>query len=147
MLFEAVETAVSPVTFALAATVQVYVVPVGTKPLVTLTGAAVNAEPEQTAAVMLFTAGVGLTVITTLNGAPAQEPLVGVTTYVTSIGAEVEFVSVPPIVACAVPAAKPEIPVIAVGADQVYVVPVGTILPEPFVGATLNAVPEQIVAA
>ena len=65
---------------ALAATVQVYVVPVGTTPLVTLTGAAVNAEPEQTVAVMLLTAGNGLTVTTTLNGVPEQEPLVGVTT-------------------------------------------------------------------
>ena len=62
------------------------------------------------------------------------------------IGAAVEFVSVPPMVACAVPAAKPEIPVIAAGADQVYVVPVGTILPEPSVGATLNAIPEHTVS-
>jgi hypothetical protein len=43
-----------------------------------------------------------------------------------------------------VPAAdKPEIPVIALGADQSYVVPVGTMFPDPFAGATLNATPEQ----
>jgi hypothetical protein len=62
------------------------------------------------------------------------------------IGALVVFVSVPPIVDCAVPEANPEIPVIAAGADHEYVVPVGTMLPLPFVGATLNAAPEQIAA-
>ena len=98
MLFEAVATAVSPVTFALAATVQVYVVPVGTTPLVTLTGTAVNAVAEQMVAVMLVIAGLGLTVTTTVKLTPAQEPLLGVTTYVTLIGAAVALVSVPPIV-------------------------------------------------
>jgi hypothetical protein len=62
------------------------------------------------------------------------------------IAALVEFVSVPPTIVCAVPDANPEIPVIAAGADHEYVVPVGTIFPLPFVGATLNAAPEQMAA-
>ena len=40
------------------------------------------------------------------------------------------------------------VPVIPVtdGADHVYVVPAGTMFPEPFAGATVNVEPEQIVA-
>ena len=46
------------------------------------------------------------------------------------------------------PADKPEIPVIALGADQSYVVPAGTIFicplgEGPFAGATVNADPVQ----
>ena len=65
-----------------------------------------------------------------MNAAPTQLPLspeVGVTVYTTSIGAFVEFVSVPLIEEALVPDASPEIPVMAAGADQVYVVFEGTI--------------------
>ena len=55
------------------------------------------------------------------------------------------FVKVPEIEAAFVPEAVPVIPA-TVGADQEYVVPVGTILPEPFVGASVNVDPEQLAA-
>ena len=53
------------------------------------------------------------------------------------------FINVPPIDVSEDPAAVPVIPDTD-GADQVYVVPVGTIS-VPFVGLTLNATLEQIV--
>ena len=52
------------------------------------------------------------------------------------------FVNVPEILEAEVPAAVPVIPA-TVGADHVYDVPVGTIFPDPFVGLTVNGVPEQ----
>jgi hypothetical protein len=55
------------------------------------------------------------------------------------------FIKVPEIEAAFVPEPVPVIPA-NVGADQEYVVPVGTILPEPFVGASVNADPEQLAA-
>ena len=64
-------------TGALTGAVQVYVVPAGTP-----AGVVVNATPLQIVAVRLATAGVGLTVTTTVNGVPGQLPAapeVGVT--------------------------------------------------------------------
>ena len=58
----------------------------------------------------------------------------------------VEFDKVPETLDASVPEANPEIPVIALGADQLYVVFDGTtseLLPSS--GATVNAVPEQLV--
>jgi len=60
-------------------------------------------------------------------------------------GPFVVFVNVPEIVEADEPEAIPVI-VAEEGADHEYVVPVGTILPLPFVGVTVNDVPEQIVA-
>lgn len=83
-----------------------------------------------------------------MNDEPTQFPLapeVGVTVYTTSIGAFVELVSVPLIEAALVPDASPEIPKMADGADQVYVVFDGTIS-EPLEGVTVNVPVLQMVA-
>ena len=58
-------------------------------------------------------------------------------------GPFVVFVNVPEIEEADEPEAIPVI-VAEEGADHEYVVPVGTIFPEPFVGATVNVDPEQI---
>ena len=58
---------------------QLYVVPVGTTPLVLLTGVTVKAEPEQTNEVIAVIDGVGFTVTVTVNALPVQVPEVGVT--------------------------------------------------------------------
>ena len=62
----------------------------------------------------------------------------------TVTGTFVVFVKVPEIELALVPEAVPVIPV-AVGAVHVYDVPDGTMFPEPFVGVTVNGVPEQAV--
>ena len=53
---------------------QLYVVPVGTIPLVTSTGVTVNPVPPHTVAVMAVTAGTGLTVTVNVKLDPAQLP-------------------------------------------------------------------------
>ena len=90
--------------------------------------------------------GLGLTVTVTVNVAPGHGPVgeVGVTVYVTSMGAFVVFVNVPLIDDAFVPDANPVIPV-AVGADHVYLVPLGTISPPKLEGVTVNVPPEQMV--
>ena len=149
MLPCAVETALSPVTFALAATVQVYVVPEGTMFPDPSAGATVNALELQIVALCAIIDGLGLTVTAMLNGAPEQLPAVGVTEYVTVIGAFVEFTNVPE--ANEVDALPASIPVTpdAVGISHVYVVPTGTMFPllapPPFAGAKVAADEEQIV--
>ena len=56
----------------------------------------------------------------------------------------VGLVSVPVILVCEVPAAPPVIPPVTTGADHVYVVPVGTILPvTPLTGLTVNTLSLQ----
>ena len=60
--------------------------------------------------------GNGFTVIVALNAAPVQSVVAGVIRYVTSIGRSVALVNVPEIADALVPAARPEIPVIAEGA-------------------------------
>ena len=67
------------------------------------------------------------------------------TEYTTLIGAFVVFVNVPDILAAFVPDVNPVIPTF-VGADQLYVVPLGTIFPPLLEGVTVNVPPEQIVA-
>lgn len=74
----AVACAVSPVTFGLSATVQVWVVPVGTMVIPPFVGKTVNAEPLQVVAVWAGITGLGLTVTVTENGVPAQVPERGV---------------------------------------------------------------------
>jgi hypothetical protein len=136
-----------PVT---AGAVQVYVVPVGTIfPLFAWSsaGATVACVPEQIAGETAAIDGLGFTVTATLNAVPAQLPEVGVTAYVTTIAALVEFTNVPDAnELAAVPACVPVMPV-TVGADHVYVVPNGTIFPL-FVwssaGVTVASPPEQI---
>ena len=109
------------------------------------TGATENASAEQTVAVFAATTGVGFIVTTTLKVEPTQVPLVGVTTYVTEIAEVVVLVRVPLKLASFVPKAKPVIPVAAAGADQLYVVVVGTTsLLLPSTGETVNADAEQV---
>ena len=149
ILFCAVASAVSPVTFALAATVHVYVVPNGTMFPEPFAGDTVNAFELQIVALCAITDGLGLTVTAMLNGAPEQLPDVGVTEYVTVIGAFVELTNVPDVnELAAVPLDIPVRPK-ADGAVHVYVVPAGTMsavpVPPPFEGLTVDSVPEQIV--
>ena len=61
-----------PVTFALAATVQVYVVLAGTIS-VPFAGVTVNVASSQIVAVVFAITGVGLTVTETVNGVPEHE--------------------------------------------------------------------------
>jgi hypothetical protein len=58
---------------------QLYIVPDGTIPLVTLAGVKANEPPLQIAAVIAVIEGSGSTVTVILNVAPAQPPDVGVT--------------------------------------------------------------------
>ena len=89
--------------------------------------------------------GFGFTVTVTVNGVPAQLPKVGVTVYVAVCAVFVGFIKVPVILVAPVPEAPPVIAPVTVGADQLYVVPVGT---TPFVvltGVELKATPLQTV--
>ncbi len=58
---------------------QLYVVPIGTMPLVPFTGEEVKAVALQTVEVILVTDGVGFTVTVSVNIVPLQEPEIGVT--------------------------------------------------------------------
>ncbi len=87
---------------------------------------------------MLVTAGLGLTVIVTVNAAPTQLPDVGVTVYVAVWLVFVGLVRVPKMLAWLVPAAPPVIPPVTTGAGHVYVVPAGTIPSVTFTGETVN---------
>ncbi len=112
--------------------------------MVVFTGVMLNELSVQIASNIGVKAGVGSTVTVTLNVAPAQPPIEGVTTYETLIGAFVLFVNVPPIEAKPVPDVVPEIPV-TTGAAQEYVVPVGITLLPPDAGVTAKVPAEQIV--
>ena len=58
---------------------QLYVVPDGTTPFVTLTGVDVKTTPLHTVLVIAVIAGFGFTVTVTVNVVPEQDPEVGVT--------------------------------------------------------------------
>jgi hypothetical protein len=127
-----------PVTLGAA---QLYVVPAGTRPLVTFAGVTVKAVPLQTTFVIKVTAGFGFTVTVTVKVLPEQLPDSGVTVYVAVAGALVMLVSVWLILTCG--AACAPLPVIdasglRTGAPQVYVVPPGTVPSVPFAGAAVN---------
>ena len=79
MLPCAVVTSDCPVTFAFVATVQVYVVPVGTMFPDPFVGATVNAVELQIVGVCAATNGFGSTVTVVVNDEPTHEPDVGVT--------------------------------------------------------------------
>jgi hypothetical protein len=68
-----------PVIPATTGADQEYVVEAGTIPLVAFTGVAVNEFPLQMVELMAVTAGLGFTVAVTLNGAPVQEAVAGIT--------------------------------------------------------------------
>jgi hypothetical protein len=74
---------------------------------------------------------------------PKQLPEVGVIIYVAVMDELVVFVSVPLIVFKLFPDKAPVIPGI-LGADQLYVVLVGTRFPDPFVGVIEKEFEEQI---
>ena len=77
----AVATEDSPVTLLLGATVQVYVVPVGTissAPLPALVGDTVKVSAEQMAVVLAAISGVGFTRTVRSKELPTQVPLLGV---------------------------------------------------------------------
>jgi hypothetical protein len=124
---------------------QLYVVPVGTSPLVASIGVTVNPVPLHVSPVMSLIAGLGLTVTVTVKVEPTQLPSaggdVGVTVYVAVTAALVVLVSVPPMVA-PLPATPPVKPA-PVGAPQLYVVPAGTIPLVLFTGVTEKAVALQ----
>jgi hypothetical protein len=69
----------APVIPATTGADQEYVVEAGTIPLVVFTGDTEKADPLQVAAVIAVTAGLGFTVAVTLNGAPVQEAVAGIT--------------------------------------------------------------------
>ena len=69
----------SLVTLAFAATVHVYMVPVGTMLPEPLLGITSNVVPLQIVAVCAVTNGFGLTVIVVVNVDPVHEPDTGVT--------------------------------------------------------------------
>lgn len=122
---------------------QLYVVPAGTMSL-PLTGVTVNNVPLQVAMVLSEMVGVGLIVTVTVKGVPGHGMVVvGVTVYVAVTGAFVVLISVPlmfPVPAPDVPPVNP----VPEGADQLYVVPAGT-MSAPLIGVTVNGVPLQVV--
>ena len=89
--------------------------------------------------------GTGFTVTVTVKAGPVQLPDNGVTIYVAVCAEFVGLVSVPVIFAAADPAAPPVIPPVTAGADQLYVVPAGT-MSVPLTGVTVNITALQVVA-
>ena len=137
----------SPVTLALSTTVHVYVVPVGIMVVgAAFEGAVVNAVPLQIVAVWFGTTGLGLMVATTVNVAPVQLPLVGVTVYVAVCAILVGLASVPLILACPVANAPPVKLPVTVGALHAYVVPDGTMSPPPLLGVNVKPIPLHVLA-
>ena len=128
---------------------QLYVVPDGIMVLGgALAGVIVNVLPLQIVAVCEGTTGVGFTVTVMVKLLPGQGILVvGVTVYVAVCGIFVGFISVPDMEVCPLPAAPPVNPPVTVGADQLYVIPSGTIVPGGlFAGVTVNVPPLQMIA-
>ena len=106
------------------------------------------AEFEQAATELIVPPAVaGATVTATVKLLPEQvAEETGVTVYVAVWLVVVVFVRVP-VTLLPLPARPPVIPPVTDGADQLYVVPEGTIPLVPSVGETLNAVPVQEAAA
>lgn len=98
--------------------VQIYVVPAGTVPLVTLTGVTVKVPPLQITAVIGVTEGFGLIVTTIVNGVPVQVPDKGVTVYVAVWDEFVGLLIVPVIAGSPLPAMAPVMPPVITGADH-----------------------------
>jgi hypothetical protein len=125
---------------------QLYVVPTGTIfPPTPSVGVTEKAVPLQVEVVCAATNGFGLTVTVTVNVAPVQLAVEGVTVYVAVWAVLVGFVSVPVMLA-PLPAAPPVRPPVTTGIPQLYVVPAGIIFPPtPFTGVTVKAVPLHVV--
>jgi hypothetical protein len=82
-------------------------------------------------------AGLGFTVTVTVKSVPAQLPDFGVTVYMAVCAVLVVLVRVPLMFEASLPASPPVNPVPA-GADQLYVVPAGTIPLVTLTGVTVN---------
>jgi hypothetical protein len=112
-------------------------------------GVNVNAESPQIVIEVSLITGFGFTVIVTLNGKPGQLlELRGVIVYSNVAATFVVFTRFTPLMLFAfVPATPPVIAPVGVetGADQLYVVLTGTILPLLFDGKYANAESLQIV--
>jgi len=143
-IVEALDPAAVPLIPVTLGADQLYVVAVGTIPLIEFAGVTENPVPLQTAEVMAVTAGCGLTVTVTVKVGPTQEPAVGVTVYATLMAAFVVLVKVPEIVEAPDAATVPVMPV-TLGANQEYVVPEGTIPLVELTGDTVNPVALQTV--
>ena len=106
------------------------------------------AKLEQAATELIVPPAVaGATVTATVKLLPEQvAEETGVTVYVAVWLVVVVFVSVP-VILLPFPATPPVIPPVTDGADQLYVVPAGTMPSVPSTGETLNAVPVQAAAA
>ena len=118
-----------------------YVVPAGTMPFVPFTGVTLNNVPVTTVVLISVIVATGLIFTATVNDAPAQLPDTGLTWYVAVTKLLVVFTNVPLILPALVPDNPPVKPV-PVGADQLYVVPAGTV---PLDGVVLNIDPEHTV--
>ena len=103
-----------PVTTGMS---QVYVVPAGTIPLLTLNGVAVNDPPLHIVEVMSVIEGRGFTVTVTVKLVPVQLPERGVTVY-TADWALFPGLTRLPVTESPEPAAPPVIPPVTTGADQ-----------------------------
>ena len=111
------------------------------------TGLTLKLPPLQIALVRLLIAGVGLTVTVTVNEDPVHGPAgdCGVTVYVAVPATLPELVSVPFMVAPALPTPPATVALIT-GGPHVYVVPAGTIPLVPLRGVKLKFPPLHIVA-
>lgn len=107
LIFAAPLPAAPPVNPAPAGAAQVYVVPAGTIPSVTLAGVRLNPPPLQIVAVRSFNTGLGLIVTVTVKSGPATPPLEGVTVYTAVTVAFVVLFSVPLMLAAPDPDAPP----------------------------------------
>ena len=126
---------------------QLYVVPAGTMPLVTLVGDVLNTIPPHAAIDIAVTTAVGFTVTVNTNDAfTPQLTEVGVTVYVALWAILVGLVSVPLRFTEPAPLPPPVIPPVTIGADQLYVVPNGTIPLVPLVGVEVNNTPLHVTA-
>jgi hypothetical protein len=108
--------------------------------LVIFAGVTTKVDPLQMVVAMVVNDGFGFTVTVTTNVAPVQLPDTGATVYVAVCGLFVVLVSVPVILEAPLPAAPPVKPVPA-GADQVYVVPAGTMPLVIFTGDMVKPTP------
>ena len=120
----------------------------GTTPFTPSCGVTINGAPLHTVVLIALITGFGSTVTTTLNAAPVQYTVAGITEYVTLYDELVGLDIGPPNmfelpVVCDWP---PDIdPLPYDGWPHVYVIPVGTNPSVPFNGVNANDVPVHIV--
>ena len=125
---------------------QLYVVPTGTMPFTPLVGDTVNATPSQTTRVIAVIATTGFSVTVNWNDVPFPHATVfGVIVYVALCAVFVELNKVPVMFDAPAPDKPPLTPTVVIGADQLYVVPNGTIPLIPFVGEARNATPLHVI--